>query len=576
MIVEPGSDDRSVSYDVCIVGSGPAGLTVANELVRRPALGRICVLESGGRTTTPFADALRRVETSGIAIKEYSRERLLGGASSTWAGLSSLLDDIDFEQRPWVPGSGWPITRAALLPYHAQAAMRYGFPAPELFDDARWAKVAGAGDFAPRFDQLCPKVFLAPAEPQRFGKELAHVFDSSRADLYLDATVVRFDGDTDSGRAREAIARHSGGGTLRVRATVFVLACGGIENPRLLLASRYACPQGLGNEHDQVGRYLMNHPKGDYGRIVLEPPLRELPAYFGFFYEGFAGFFGLRASDTKQRSGKVLNCYVRFRPMYDWSHCEGVEAALYYVKRWKPLVRGFRRSRTGEVVPLRDYAETGDESDLQNERKTRSDHFHLAALAWKDRANVLAYLRHRLSRRRVPLVRSIVVRNFMEMEPRAGNRVTLGDGVDAFGVPVPIVHHEPSERDRRSVRALHEVLRDELAAAGWGRMVLAIDENVDPWPVDFDASHHIGTTRMGSDPRTSVVDASCRVHSTPNVFLAGSSVFPTSGHANPTYTLVALAIRLAEHLATDRVTTRTASSRSEDSAGSAEHGGSSA
>jgi choline dehydrogenase-like flavoprotein len=556
MIGVVGPDARAVEYDVCIVGSGPAGLTVANEVVRVPEIGRVCVLESGQRTTTPFADALRELDTSGIAVTDYSRERILGGASSTWAGLSSMLDEIDFETRPWVPGSGWPITRADLLPYYGRAAKRYGFPDPSHFEKARWANASAAGDFVPSWQRLCEKVFLASAEPQRFGRDFATIFDSAAADLYLDATVVRLEGRQESGLARVAVARSSAGGTLRVRAKRFVLACGGIENPRLLLASCYACPSGLGNEHDQVGRYLMNHPKGDRGRIVLEPPVRELPAYFGFLYEDLSGFFGLRASDAEQRSQEILNSYVRFRPMYDWSHCQGVEAALYYLKRLTPLIRRFRRSRAGDVIALRDYAETGDETDLQNARKSRADHLRLAALIWKDRGDVFDYLRHRLSRRRVPMVRSLVVRNFMEMEPQPGNRVTLGTRRDAFDVPIPAVHHAPSLRDRRSVRILHDMLHDELASAGWGRMISAIDPDAEPWPVDRDASHHMGTTRMGTDPRTSVVDASCRIHTCPNVYVAGSSVFPTSGHANPTYTLVALAIRLAEHLGRDLVVSR--------------------
>lgn len=549
MIVESSAGERLVDYDVCIIGGGPAGLTVAGELARIAGGRRICVLESGGRSNTAFADGLREVVASGIAIKEYSRERVLGGASSTWAGLSTPLDEIDFARRPWVPGSGWPISSEELLPFYARASARYGFPNPDAFLASSWTNVLGAGDFVPKWKGLRPKVFLAPVEPPRFASEHVAVFDSARADLFLDATVVRLEGDHESGAVRMAIARNSHGGTLRVAANVFVLAAGGIENPRLLLVSRYACDEGLGNENDQVGRYLMNHPKGDCGRIVLDPPLRELPAYFGFLFGEISGFFGLRASEALQRSHEILNSYVRFRPMYDWSHCDGVEAALYYLKRLKSAGRRFRRSRAGEVVPLRDYAETGDETDLQNQRKKLSDHLRLAALVWKGRADVLDYLRHRLSRRRIPLVRSIVVRNFMEMEPRTGNRVTLSQRADALGVAIPKVHHEPGSRDRRTMQILHERLRDELAAAGWGRMVSGIDAGAEPWPVDFDASHHMGTTRMGSDPKASVVDANCRVHSCPNVYVAGSSVFPTGGHANPTYTLVALAIRLAEHLA---------------------------
>ena len=135
----------------------------------------------------------------------------------------------------------------------------------------------------------------------------------------------------------------------------------------------------------------------------------------------------------------------------------------------------------------------------------------------------------------------------MEMEPRAENRVTLGDTKDEYGEPLPHVHHECSELDKRSLIELHRVLGQEVAALGLGRLESRLGQE-HPWPIDHDASHHMGTTRMGSDPKSSVVDLNCKIHGVDNVYVAGASVFAMSGCANPTMTLVALAIRLADHL----------------------------
>jgi len=531
------------TYDVCVVGSGPAGMTVARELSDCGL--SICVLESGGRRPTPHGDALRKVRSEGIHIKEYSRERVLGGASTTWAGLSSPLDPVDTRPRPHVRHSGWPLSADELRPYYQRAAARYRFAPLELYGPAGFGQLEARGDLRPGWNELERKVFLAAAEPQDFGAEWRDVFDAPGVDLYLDATLVRMEG-TD-GRVERGLLRTSAGGTLTVAATVFVLAAGGIENARILLASRDLCPRGLGNERDQVGRYMMNHPKSYFGLVRLARPVTELPYYFGCLHRGYAGYAGLRLRDELQDERGLLNCYVRFEPLFPWSDCLGVEALVYLVKHSKSFFRGWKERRRGEVIALRDYSESGDDSDFQNERKSGLAWLRMVALVLVNLPAVTRYAYFRLRRRAAPEVRVARVRNFMEMAPDPDNRVVLGNETDANGEPLPVVRHDTGALDRRSLIELHRALAAELERNGLGRLEGRLEE-ARPWPVDRDASHHMGTTRMGRDPATSVVDPDCRLHSVANVYLAGASVFPTSGCANPTFTLVALAIRLAEHL----------------------------
>lgn len=532
------SDARELGpYDLCIVGSGPAGATLAAELAGAGL--RLVVLESGLEAPTAWGDALRRSESEGIRIKDYSRERVLGGASSTWAGLSSPLDEIDFSTRDWIGSAGWPIARQEIQALYGEAAARYRFPPLEFFGAAGFGALRARGERQPQWRGVDEKIFLAAAQPQHFGRELRAAFEREGCDLWLDATVVRL--EAAHGRVERAHLRTHSGREVALRAHAFVLATGGIENARLLLVSE------LGNERDQVGRRLMNHPKNYGGVLHFAQPVRELAYYFGCLYKGFAGYGGLRLPESEQRERRLLNSYVRLEPLFPWSDSDGVEALVLLAKKTRFLMKGVTETKGEEIVELRDYAETGDDSDFKNKRRTTLGWLALIGLVLGDLRRVAHYAWHRLRRRAKPAVRRARLRNFLEMEPHPDNRVTLAQTRDAHGVPLPRVCHAPTELDRRSLLALHERLSAEFERAGLGRLESDLAA-ADPWPIDQDASHHMGTTRMGDDPASSVVDRDLRVHSLANLYCAGASVFPTSGCANPTFTIVALSIRLARHL----------------------------
>ena len=318
-------------YDICVIGSGPAGGALSNVLADGHL--RIGVIESGLAHSQAFSDALRAVDCEGIQIREYSRERILGGTSTTWAGLSTPLDSIDFSRRDWVPYSGWPITRDEIVPFYIEAAQRFRFPKWERFE-TEWKEIKRQGDTNLVWAELEEKLFLAAEPPQNFGKEFMQVYQRENVDLYTGCTVTRLEGSPSSARAEKAIVRTQNGTQFAVSARIFVLACGGIENPRLLLNSTFACPAGLGNDRDQVGRYFMNHPKNNYGAIRLAKPMNEHPGYFGFLSlsDGCAGYLGLRLRDALQRQLNVLNAYVRFEPVFNWSDKPGVEALVSLTK----------------------------------------------------------------------------------------------------------------------------------------------------------------------------------------------------------------------------------------------------
>jgi choline dehydrogenase-like flavoprotein len=465
---------------------------------------KICVLESGGVERSKFAEALKKVEHTGFRVREESRERIVGGTSYTWAGQSAPLDPIDFEPRPDLPAySGWPITKEDIAPFMDQAARRYRFPSPDLFETSHFI----SHEEQVSWRELEPKVFLKYHPPIYFAQEFGYAFNRGNLDLIPNATVTKLVTIEENGerRVREAIIQ-TPNRTINLRARAFVLATGAIENARILLHSE------CGNEHDQVGRYLMNHPKGYIGQIRTFRPLPA--AYLEKRTKHFFGYAGLRLREDLQRKDDVLNSYVRLEADFPWTDSRAVAV-------FRDAIACLRR----------------------RELKTLLKILPRTAIALP---TVLFLSLLRLSYGRLAQPKFLKVRYFLEMEPRAENRVTLAPQQDPLGTPLPHVLHGLSERDVRSLSDLKATLLQELSRLEIGELMYS-DEDEEKFRVD-DTSHYLGTTRMGNDAKTSVVDPNLRVHSAENLFVAGGSVFPTSGNINPTMVMVALSIRLAKHL----------------------------
>jgi choline dehydrogenase-like flavoprotein len=535
------------TYDICIIGSGPAGLTLAKELADSGK--RIAVLESGQISKTEYADALREVRNAGeISVRVSSRERVLGGASTTWSGLSAPLDVVDTKYRSYLSHpSGWPIGLSDLKPYYERAE-GYGFAPLPFFDHSWLSQMRAEGDFVIPENKLMEKTFIALDPPWNFGKKLHHIFDNNNIDLYLNSTVIDLSSKKNGTKTNVTVAniKTSDGFTCGISANIFVLATGGLENCRLLLLSKSANSYSLGNEHDQVGRYLMNHPKGNYGLLHLKKPIKSLPHIFGYLKDGFAVSAGLRLSDETQRSFKVLNSYFRLEPVFSWTDNAGVTALITMTKKTKHFLSWWKR-RQKQRVDLRDWGETGDD---RNEEKIYSKKFNwiLGILAIvTNMSAVFAYTLHRLNNKKTLWVKTLRLRNFMEMEPLPNNRLTLSEESDQNGIALPMVTLNTSGLDRRSLIELHKIFAEEMEKNGIGTLESNLGK-ASPWPIVSEASHHLGGTIMGNDPLTSVVNSDLQVHSVENLYVCGGSVFPTSGCANPTYTICALAIRLADHL----------------------------
>ncbi|TAK55101.1 MAG: GMC family oxidoreductase [Gammaproteobacteria bacterium] len=522
-----------VDADVCVIGAGAAGITLAIELARNGV--DVCLVESGGFTPDEATQSLYDLESTGDAVRSnyMSRARYFGGSCNLWAGRSMTLNPIDFEPRPWVPDSGWPIPHAEVARHYPQAFQALELPAPERL---RAEVLAGRMSLDERslFEggEFTPTLSLWAKSAMRFGSAFGPALRKSRRiRVLLNLSVTSIDLNAAGSAVESVSAATLPGARTRIRARRVVLACGGIENARLLLVSRDRHPNGIGNDTDRVGRYFMDHPRAVFGRVHLRPGatiplLRGRPLVDGKFQLGI----GLSAA-TQERE-RLLNHYVTFE----------LQTSEYAEARYQSLVQ------TMKVVLRRGYA--GNRWDFARSNVTRIPEM-IYLLSPKElmphfvyRAYVAA--RDILPRRSGP--QTYVAVYFCEQPPDPDSRVTLAGETDQLGLPRTRLHWKIGSEVTASVRRMQELLGQALERTGAGRLEPAVDE-----PAYTDASHHMGTTRMSASPRDGVVDADCRVHGIANLYLAGSSVFPCAGHANPTLTIVALALRLAGHLREQRV-----------------------
>ncbi len=512
-----------------MIGAGAAGITLARALAGHGLA--ICLVESGGLDYEPATQDLAAGANAGHPYYELAdaRLRFFGGTTAIWGGRCSQLDALDFEARPWVPLSGWPLSRADLSPWYAVAARDFEL-GEALGDAGRWDDPAAAAcGLDPalliarrwRFDDLAERFSAARCED---------LFRARDVRVVLHANVVHLQAGAAARSLDSAELSTLDGRRCRLTARRYVLACGGIENARLLLAADDVERCGIGNRYDQVGRCFMEHP---HGRVAV------LPARAGF-----------ALWDAFQRSGDGgANCDTApvLLPSPELQRQRGIlNSALTFKLR--------RNAELGLPLGRRLYDEL--KHGLDPTRRGRALwHGYRAARRTLQRSlrRPLARRRHAAGTTRV----HVMVRG--EQAPNPDSRVRLGDERDALGVRRAVLDWRLSSLDKHSVAVLAEVLGDELERLGIGRPEASawLREDDPAWPLDptvgnhpIGGYHHIGTTRMSADPRRGVVDRDCRVHGYDNLYVAGSSVFTTSSWANPTLTIVALAHRLADHLLT--------------------------
>lgn len=558
--------------DIVVVGGGKAGLTIAREFVGTPI--RVIILESGLETESAVHEELNRLESSGdpqgaaaINFREafhkanmptfdhgaqpYGiRGRMLGGCTY-WGGKSATFDAIDFARRDWVPYSGWPISHDELMPYFDRGAKVLNL-GPNHYDDELWDLI-GSKVTRPPLDQTkLRSVFWQFARSRIRPAEIMNLSDEFRTlvcanvQTLTNATVVHIDLTDDHTRFRGVEVSALDGTRHYVSAKLCVLAAGGIENARLLLISNRQQSNGLGNGYDNVGRFLMDHPGTRIGYFKKEDI--KAARYLGFYSVRHAGSFimymhGLGLSPELQAREKLLNSAIYVLP--EIAPDDPIEA----IKR---LARLRSQSYFADIsASIRSVGLLVKGIGLKAFQSGVLPTFLQKAIVDFMIAVNPDYVVREFQSKGVPhKLNSLGVHVITEQQPNPDSRLVLSTEVDLLGLPRIRAHWKISDADRNNVARVSQLLRDELPKGGLPQPVLddwVVQNRPDEAPL-VDMSHTIGTTRMSDDPHTGVVDRDCQVHGVKGLYIAGSSVFPTSGHANPTLMILSLAVRLADRM----------------------------
>ncbi|MDR3529383.1 MAG: GMC family oxidoreductase [Rhodopila sp.] len=538
--------DAAVHANICIVGGGPAGITLAMTLAKTGK--SVLLIESGGLAPSNEAQALNAGEVVDETLHSPAdkyRPRCLGGATSIWGGRCVPFDPIDFEQRPWIDHSGWPIGYDDVERYYpaANALCEAG----EYEYDARVATPGGMRPvlrgFTPRhFDVNGIERFSCPTD---FGRRYqTRLRAAANVRVLLRATATRLRASRDGSRIDGLDVRNSRDVGFSVTAEQFVLAMGGIETPRLMLTSDDVHAGGIGNANDLVGRFYMCHIAGTIGTLRVNGPSDSI--WHGYDVAADGTYcrrrFSLRP-DVQAGFGLGNAVFRLHHPrIADPGHRTGPLSAIYLAQRF--ISYEYAKRLVSHTPPT---AGTW----LRHGLNAATDPFSTIRF-------LVHWLRYRtLAERKFP---SVIIRpraNLFSLDfnaeqvPNPDSRIGLAGTRDRFGNRRVRIDWRYAAQDVETVARSFDLLRDDLAEQAIGRLTLAPDEADIEAVVRRDGAyggHHIGTARMGASAASGVVDRDCKVFGVNNLYVAGSAMFPTSSQANPTLTIVATALRLADHL----------------------------
>lgn len=491
-------NDHQIHSDICIIGAGAAGITLSLKFLDQKY--KVCLLESGGLDLDPKTQSLYNGENIGLPYPlNETRLRYFGGTTNHWGGQCQTLAKIDFKNRDWIPDSGWPFGKPELDVYYKEASSICELESCD-FESSSLTK-SEQKLLLPFDDNYIQTKIFRFSPPTRFGQIYRNkIKNSSNITTYLYANTLQIKVNEDANHVTQLQLGSLNGNLFRVISKIYILATGAIENARLLLLSNNIQKEGLGNCYGNVGRYFTEHTGWQGG--ILTPSNSQLDfSFYTSFYRKRKTWGNLVVSEKSQYQEKLLNAGISIWPIEALK--QKVAREIFIKHQWpnnlgKHLINIF--------------------SDIEIE---------VGNLPSGRRKSIHPYL----------------IGCLQEQIPYRESRVKLCQQLDLLGQRKLQLDWHSHPMEKHAIQRTIEFIAKEFGASGFGRIQIDV---LDSHPsISY---HHIGTTRMHTDLKKGIVNENCQIHGISNLFIAGSSVFPTSGIANPTLTIVALAIRLAEHL----------------------------
>jgi choline dehydrogenase-like flavoprotein len=516
-----------LSGDFCIVGAGVAGLIAATRLAREKHR-RVIVLESGFREIAPSLDDLNEIE---ITSRNYrgaltSRSRGLGGTSRLWAGKLLPLSESDMRCRPYLDLKGWPFDVGELERYRQEIEtlmqvdrMPYEGDVTERLDPDRLLPRKDA-DFCLRW----------PKRPTNRNHNLAYVLrreieSCDNLEIWLGATVSRFDFRPGSATVESITAINHAGKSLRVSADKYLIAAGTVESTRLLLLADRQSNHSITRDCDALGRYFNDH-------------------------------LGLTVALLRPRDGAVTNQMLSDRSPFNsvrhlhFELCREVQQANKVASAYFDIAAELPDSSA--LTQARAFVGNLKNGDLTagagNLSRCVRD---LPSLFWTAQWKGIRKQKY------WPPNAALSLKIWTEQLPKWKNRLSLSNEEDSLHLPRLKLDWEKTDEEEGLFRLMvHKIRRywsgslANVCALEWSPEVT--DPSLRIVDLSSDLAHPAGSTRMGTSPSESVVDPYLRVHRIDNLSVASASVFPSSGSANPTFTIMQLAMRAADALAKDR------------------------
>lgn len=534
------SNDSTQKADICIIGGGAAGISIALQFLHSKS--NVIVVESGDFEFDAATQSLYSGTNTGVKNfpLDSSRLRFFGGTTNHWGGKCSVLDQLDFQNRDWIQHSGWPFGFESLSKYYKKAHYICGLGLFN-YDSKYWAK----GAEVPLITETITSTVFQFARNLRFGQIYKSDLRRSKAiRILLNSNAMKMTSDSNDSVISELQVTSLNGNTFKVRATVFILAMGGIENARFLLNNRHLGPL---SENKIIGKYFMDHPHAHVGTVVLS---REA------FNRGIGTFYSKHGVPPIRKRRSTHEARLKTRS----------------TRKARPTTRSIRKAR-----PTTMHGSFTITPKTQQAEKMSNISFHFTSLdnipqgvesvdrIWRSLSN--REFPDKLGSNIKRILRNIddvtdtkyrdhllgnyqptyLLHSMSEQTPNEKSCVSLSNEIDGLGLKRANLHWDLTSIDYHTLKRSVEILAHEFGRLGLGRVQTYLDSDPSEW-ILTGGWHHMGTTRIHESQKYGVVDANCLVHGMKNLYIAGSSVFPTCGHTNPTLTIVAMSLRLADYI----------------------------